>query len=243
MTFPAEFPPNPAFPIQRDASGFAVFSQGDAGRAHVAAHRALDSGQLASGYHELAAWLGERPAHTSQLVHLHWHLLVFEIAVGRVAAAQRRLERHLLPAVVFREAATDAPAALWRLRVAGSEPKAASWHKCAAYARAGLRREASPFVRLHHLLALAGAGDHGTLCAWLRARPAEERVGAHHTYALGLEAMARADLGRAADLLGRAAPMLARSCGGSQAQSALFCLVAQYAWQKSRELPPPSVAA
>jgi hypothetical protein len=229
--------------VLRDISGFALFSDGVAGEVHVAAHRALDSGRLAEGHLELRGWLGDRAAHSSGLVHLHWHLLVFEIAARDLEAANRRLERHLLPAVVFREAKTDAPSALWRLRVAGREPSSASWQKAATHAKAALQHEKSPFVVLHHLLALAGAEDHRALEAWNRRCSAARKQGHLQTYALGLEAFARGDYELATELLCRSADALGQSCGGSDAQSGLVCMVAMYTKRYAAEVSPPSVAA
>ncbi len=244
MTTATSSPTTPSSsPVLRDIGGFALFSDGVAGAMHVAAHRALDSGRPAEGHQELRHWLGDRPAHSSELVHLHWHLLVFEIAARDLEAANRRLERHLLPAIAFREAKTDAPSALWRLRVAGREPSSSSWQKAATYAKAALEHEKSWFVVLHHLLALAGAGDHRALEAYNRTSPAARKGGALHGYSRGLEALAHGHYELAAELLRGSASAVSRACGGSDAQNALFRMIAMYAGRHAAELPPPSVAA
>ena len=44
----------------RDASGFALFSKGAAGAAHVMAHRMLDEARCVRGHRLLGAWLERR---------------------------------------------------------------------------------------------------------------------------------------------------------------------------------------
>ena len=65
-----------------DVSGFGVFSQGDAGEAHVMAHRTLDEGRHELGHRLLGAWLKRHDGAGSDWTHLQWHMAVFEIAVG-----------------------------------------------------------------------------------------------------------------------------------------------------------------
>ena len=74
-----------------DVSGFGVFSQGDAGQAHVAAHRMLDEGRHELGHRLLGAWLEGRSGSGSDWTHLQWHMAVFELAVGQWDAAFARL--------------------------------------------------------------------------------------------------------------------------------------------------------
>ena len=71
----------------QDVSGFGVFSHGDAGQAHVMAHRMLDEGRHELGHRLLGAWLDGRDGSGSDWTHLQWHMAVFEIAVGKWDAA------------------------------------------------------------------------------------------------------------------------------------------------------------
>ena len=100
----------------RDVSGFGVFSQGDAGDAHVMAHRMLDEERYELGHQLLGAWLDSHDGAGSDWTHLQWHMAVFEIAVGKWERAFARFEREILPvAISSDDALTDAPAMLWRL--------------------------------------------------------------------------------------------------------------------------------
>ena len=74
-----------------DVSRFGVFSHGDAGQAHVAAHRMLDEGRHELGHRLLGAWLEGRSGSGSDWTHLQWHMAVFELAVGQWDAAFARL--------------------------------------------------------------------------------------------------------------------------------------------------------
>ncbi|MDX1383549.1 MAG: hypothetical protein R3190_07900, partial [Thermoanaerobaculia bacterium] len=96
-------------PIYRDAGGFAAFSRGRIGTAHVAAHRMLDEGRYEEGYRHLRAFIGREHGSGSDWIHLQWHLAVFELSTGRRGDARRRFEHHILPAVASCQALTDGP--------------------------------------------------------------------------------------------------------------------------------------
>ena len=154
----------------RDAAGYAVFNQGDLGRMHVLAHRLADEGRPAAGIQVLRPWLDSRSGQGSEWVHLQWHLAVFEIAVGDIRRAYARYRAHIRPAVAADQALTDAPAMLWRLQRAGARVEGTDWSAVAEVARRRLDDESDRYVTLHHLLALAGAGDLETIRTFV-ARP------------------------------------------------------------------------
>jgi len=209
----------------RDASGYEVFSAGPSGEAHVMAHRLLDQERYDLGHRFLEDWLHWRSGAGSDWVHLQWHMAVFELGLGRWAAAYSRFWQHILPvAATTEDALTDAPAMLWRLMLAARTPVALPWEPVRATALVRMRRPSHPYVELHNLLALAGAGDVAGLDRWhdrqtsaprTRARALVERV------ARGLRAYAVADYGQCAAILGPAVPCLGE-VGGSRGQNRLF---------------------
>lgn len=214
--------------VARDVSGFAIFCDGDEGAAHVIAHRMLDEDRAELGQRLLGRWLEQRAGEGSGWVHLHWHMLVFELAVGRWASARRRFDRHILSAAERGEAATDAPSALWRLRLAARQPVPLPWEPVCAVARRELERRTvggwcSVFVTLHHLLALAGGGDVASLDRWLRSPShlAKAPARALGSIARGLRAYALDDPDDADAWLTAGLSDVA-VLGGSRAQCALL---------------------
>ncbi|MGB8328505.1 MAG: hypothetical protein WCE62_00150 [Polyangiales bacterium] len=211
-----------------DRSGFAVFAHGDAGVAHVMAHHLLDSRRYELGHRLLGAWLERHQEQGSCWTHLHWHMGVFEIALGRWDDALGRCERSILPVASSSfDALTDGPAMLWRLAIAAPRQVNLSWEPVRRTAARRLRVPSDPYVELHCLLALAGAGDLGALDRWLNARPMTEGPQARllTRMGLGLRALAAGDDERAADVLAIAAPNVSL-LGGSHAQNQLFSALA-----------------
>ncbi len=95
-----------------------------------------------------------------------------------------------------------------------------------------LRRPSDPFVELHNLLALAGAGDCASIDQWLETRPTSARSGAERLVehmAVALRAYATQAYRRAATVLQSVVPELTR-VGGSRAQNELFRELEQAAW-------------
>jgi hypothetical protein len=124
----------------------------------------LDEGRLVEGYWQLKAWFAAHAeasstSKSSEWTHLQWHMLVFELAVGRVLEARVRYQEHIEPAVVAGLAPTDGPAGLWRLRLAGAPENFRSWQLVRTESLRQRSWESGPFAALHHLLALAGAHD------------------------------------------------------------------------------------
>ena len=215
-----------------DVSGFGVFSHGDAGQAHVMAHRMLDEGRHELGHRLLSEWLEGRAGSGSDWTHLQWHMATFEIAVGQWEAALKRFENHILPVATHTcDALTDAPAMLWRLQLAAPRPVTLPWEPVCATAVHRLTHPSSPYVELHCLLALAGAGDIEGLDRWLHGRRVTEDPPARLLAQMGvsLRAFAAHDYELSAVVLAAAVPRLSE-LGGSHAQNLLFQEIADRSW-------------
>jgi hypothetical protein len=221
-----------------DISGFDVFSHGVAGEAHVVAHRMLDAGRHELGHRLLGAWLEGRDGSGSGWTHLQWHMAIFEIAVGQWQAALDRFETHILPfATHTDDALTDAPAMLWRLQLTAPRPVSLAWEPVHATAVRRLARPSSPYVELHCLLALAGAGDVEGLDRWLRGKRATEDPQAKllAQMGVGLRAFAADDYELASVVLPVGAPKVSE-LGGSHAQNLLFPAIADLSWARAQTL-------
>lgn len=209
----------------RDKSGYVVFSGGDLGAAHVMAHELLDSGRVELGRHRLGRWLVGRTGSGSDWAHIQFHMAVFELEGGDWKAAYARLLDELLPiAATSEDALTDAPALAWRLALRAERSSTLPWEALRDTALRSLQGRNDPFVELHDLLALAGAGDAAGLCAWLDERrndPPSKSSTILARLAEGLTACAQRNYRRAAGLLDGVVPQLP-AIGGSAAQHALF---------------------
>jgi hypothetical protein len=221
-----------------DISGFGVFSHGDAGEAHIMAHRMLDEGRHELGHRLLGAWLEGHDGSGSDWTHIQWHMAIFEIAVGQWEAALDRFEAHILPVATHTDdALTDAPAMLWRLQLAAPRPVSLAWEPVHATAVRRLARPSSPYVELHCLLALAGVGDVGGLDRWLRGRRETEdpRAKLLAQMGVGLQAFAAEDYELSAVVLAAAAPKVS-ALGGSHAQNQLFEQIADLSWERTQTM-------
>jgi hypothetical protein len=221
-----------------DVSGFGVFSHGDAGQAHVLAHRMLDEERHELGHRLLGAWLEARAGSGSDWTHLQWHMAVFEIAVGKWDAAFARFETYIVPVVTHTyEALTDAPALLWRLQLAAPRSVTLAWEPVRDTAVRRLTQPSDPYVELHCLLALAGAGDVEGLDRWLRSRRATDDPKAKllAQMGVGLRALAEGDDELAAVILAAAAPKVSK-LGGSHAQNQLFEQIAARCWERTQRI-------
>jgi len=175
MTTLAKNPPETPVHVERaaaktrDISGYQIFDHGTTGAAHALAHRLLDSGQIEMGHHALGEWLDGRSGHGSDWVHLQFHMAIFELALGEWRQACTRFHAEVLPtASTTAEALTDAPALLWRLAMTAPEPVALPWQPLRQMALTNLPDSDKPFVQVHNLLALAGAGDSAGIERWLQ---------------------------------------------------------------------------
>ena len=221
---------------RRDVSGFALFSAGEAGSAHVMAHRMLDHDRYDLGHQRLGSWLNGRSGAGSEWIHLQWHMAVFELALGYWEAAFTRFQEHILPvAATTEDALTDAPALLWRLSLAVRVPVELPWEPVRVTALARMRRPSNPYVELHNLLALSGAGDLTSLDRWLHRQPSAARSrseGLVGRMAVALRAYTAGDYKQATTVLANVVPYIAE-VGGSRAQNQLFKQLEQASRRKA----------
>ena len=129
-----------------DVSGYTVFSHGDEGAAHVAAHRLLDDGQIALGHAQLGTWLDGRTGSGSDWTHLQFHMAIFELGVGDWDAAYDRFLTEILPvAATTEDALTDAPGLLWRLAIEAPAEVELPWQPLRRTALESMRELREPF--------------------------------------------------------------------------------------------------
>lgn len=208
-----------------DSSGYAVFSEGEAGAIHVVAHRMLDSDQITSGHRLLGDWLANRDGSGSRWVHLQWHMAVFEVSLGHWQSAFARFRQHILPAVLTSyDALTDAPAFLWRLSLEVGKHGWLPWEPVRNRALMALQRPSSPFVSAHNVLALAGAGDTESLDKWIEHKTRTTVLRAEAPViriARGLRSYISGRYAHAAHELHGIAAQFSK-VGGSRAQNELF---------------------
>jgi hypothetical protein len=219
--------------IALDASGYEVFSDGDQGAAHVLAHRMVDTGQYELGRQLLGGWLDGHTGSGSQWVHLQFHMALFELATGHWEAAHRRFLDHVLPTAESSEdALTDAPALLWRLALSASDGTQLEWEPLRQSALKRMRRPSDPFVELHNLLALAGAGDLPSLDTYINSCTADStRMHLVCKVVTALSAYVKGHYRRAAELLRGLLPRIPE-IGGSRAQIQLFEQMAAVSLQR-----------
>ena len=152
-----------------DVSGYTIFSSGDAGDAHVMAHRMLDENRIELGHQLLGEWLQKHSGSGSDWIHLHFHMAIFELVMGDWHGAYKRFMNEILPAATAsEEALTDAPALLWRLALTFPGDIELPWEALRNTALNRMQRPSDPFVELHNLLALAGARDVASIDEWLK---------------------------------------------------------------------------
>jgi thioredoxin-like negative regulator of GroEL len=230
--------------VAHDVSGYEIFSGGDQGAAHVLAHHMVDTGQCELGRQLLGRWLDDHAGSGSQWVHLHFHMAIFELATGHWDAAYRRYLQQVLPTAQSSEdALTDAPALLWRLALSAPEGTELEWEPLRKTALKRMRRPSDSFTELHNLLALAGAGDLGSLDTYMKTCAADSSD--RHLVcrlATALLAYVKGHYYRAADLLWRLLPRIPE-IGGSRAQIQLFEHMAAASLRRATSCAPQAQAA
>ena len=229
-------------PKVRDAGGYRIFSHGELGEAHAFAHRMFDTGQIRAGRSGLETRLAGKRGNGSEWVHLQFHLALFELESGDWQRAYDRFETEILRvSATSAEALTDAPGLLWRLAITAPVPAALPWQPLRRTALANLGRGCKPFVQLHNLLALAGAGDVSGIERWFESglhaatSPGERRL---LRFAPALNALAARSWRQAGFLLQEVMQEIS-SIGGSRAQNRLFEQLA--AWCAGQDFAAPTL--
>lgn len=199
--------------------------RGDLDAAHVAAHTLWEREAPSLGRRVLAAWLDGTHGQGDRYVHVQWHLILFEAVRGRHRDAVERFERFILPAVEEgNDALTDAPSALWWIALTSPDPLDLPWLTVRRRALVSLEQANEPWLEVHNLLAVAGAGDVVTLDRWLALHrspsPSDVEAGVV-ALATALRALCLGDL-ETAELLLDSRQFDERILGGSDAQNGLF---------------------
>jgi tetratricopeptide (TPR) repeat protein len=139
--------------------------------AHTRAHLCYEAGDLASGQAFLRSWLSTYPRDGGFYGHLSWHLALFELQAGDVAAAFR-LYREAVAPEVNRDPAisilANAASFLWRWEVAGQPHDATRWQAMLAFARTVSPRAGNAYADWHMALVEAAAGEGDALEARVR---------------------------------------------------------------------------
>jgi uncharacterized NAD(P)/FAD-binding protein YdhS len=143
---------------------------------HAQTHVMYETGQHEEGRVWLDHWITETGRSAGYRAHFAWHAALHELALGDVAAVQRRYQAHLAPpAVTGVRALVDSASLLWRWQLdaaaegggLGVTPPAAGL-VIAAIDPALLFTPQTPFIALHAALALAADHDRAGLSALRR---------------------------------------------------------------------------
>ena len=123
---------------------------------------------------------------------------------------------------------------LWR---AAPRPVTLAWEPVHATAVHRLTRPSAPYVELHCLLALAGAGDVDGLDRWVHGRRATEdpRAKVLVQMGVGLRAFTASDYELSSVVLAAAVPKVSE-LGGSHAQNLLFRDIADLSWTRAQTM-------
>jgi hypothetical protein len=202
----------------------------------VLAHRALDEGNLLAGYRAVRISIGDDAASVSRILHLQWHLLVFEIELGLWHSARYRYGRYLEPAASGHDGPIDIPSALWRLELTRPGSTGLDWSGARVAALRFIEKPIDDYVILHNLLAFAGAGDIGSIASYLRSGHRSSHASLLALFARSLRAYALGDFERAYAGLSEVAPC-AGELGGSRAQNELFASIQDAAADRLQKWP------
>ena len=214
----------------RNHYGHTIFSDKRSGHLHRIAHHASDHDLPEWGLEALGKPLAENEVLDSRWLHLHFHMARFEIDTGRWEAALQRFRRFYIPAILRgSDVLTDAPALLWWVTLSTPYPVELPWGVVHSMALRAVHQPLDPFVRMHQLLAFAGAKDARALKACI-ARLTTTATVADRTLrstATALLALAEGAWRPAADRITRLMPEIL-SLGGSHAQQSLFTALWRY---------------
>jgi len=198
--------------------------------AHAWAHVCYEQGADQDGTGFVTGWLPEYPRAAPLHCHLSWHQALFELALGRPAAALELYEAGIRPGAAQGapfSTLVDSASLLWRCELAGAPRGPEAWSAVACHARASFPAIGISFADVHCAVALAAAGDAEELARWLgllREGLAQGRVPAGPVVPVVAEAMHAFVEGRYDDVIRGLAPVVDQlvRVGGSWAQRDLF---------------------
>jgi tetratricopeptide (TPR) repeat protein len=195
---------------------------------HAVAHALYEQSRSDLGLSRLPPAIARCPRVNWFRNHLHWHLALMHLALGRYDRA-RALSRE----VFEREPSSiagdlhDSISLLWRFDLYG-RPAGEAWRPFAAIARERLNRQGLLFHAVHLAMALAAAGEWetaGAQLAMLRERARKDPSGLVGDVVVplveGLHAFAGGDYPRAIGLIEPPRPRIVE-IGGSRAQRDVF---------------------
>lgn len=153
--------------------------------AHAYTHLCYETADRDAGIAFLRGWLPEYNRAGAMYGHISWHLALFELHAGNVAAGFE-LYANAISADDHRGAAhqkvTDSVSFLWRSELAGHPRDPARWAKIHDYATKKFTRPGMSLADWHVALACVATGDEAGLNAWLQAI---EAMGAAGRYPSG----------------------------------------------------------
>jgi hypothetical protein len=210
--------------------------------AHAMAHVQFETGEAQDGVRFLGQWLPGYQSKAQLHRHVQWHYALFLMQTGDLPGALDVYERHIRPGVddlAPLGTLMDSASFLWRVQLA--EPgRDLPWEPVAELSTSAFPKPGNQFADSHKALAYAGCGDGAALEGLIEALWAHERSGKARAgemvpaIAESLEAFARQDFGRAAEILSPVADQVVR-LGGSHAQREVFEDTLVEAWLRAGE--------
>lgn len=203
----------------------------NANAAHVRAHVYYELEQHAAGAAFLQGWLAVHQKPMLLRGHLAWHLALVELGRGNAQAAWASYDRDIAPTIRSvgtptppLNVLTDAASFLWRAELSGEDMRNADWLALSDFCVQRFATAGLPYADFHVAMAHARAGrddaaeklQHG-LAEWASDAPDQAVRAVVAGVASAMDAYARADWSRAADILQALHSQFVR-LGGSRAQ-------------------------
>jgi stage V sporulation protein SpoVS len=207
-----------------------ALSPRNAHAAHAHAHVLYERGADHDGAAFVQAWLPSYPRAAQLHCHLHWHLALFQLGLGRPESAWDLYAESIRPGAALSPpmpTLCDAASLLWRSELAGEKRPLERWKEVAAYAERSFPHIGLAFADAHAALALAAAGDAEALerrVAEMRRAEAEGRLPSGSVLPIAAEALGAFARGDWESVIRLLAPEVERfvRIGGSRAQRDLF---------------------
>jgi hypothetical protein len=207
-----------------------ALSPRNAHAAHAHAHVFYERGADRDGAAFVEAWLPSYPRAAQLHCHLHWHLALFHLGLGRPERAWDLYAESIRPGAALSPpmpTLCDAASMLWRCELAGEERQHERWREVTAYAERSFPHIGLAFADAHAALAFAAEGDAEALdrrVVEMRRADAEGRLPAGSVLPIAAEALGAFARGDWTSTIRLLAPEVERfvRIGGSRAQRDLF---------------------